>query len=813
MITNSLIADFLACKQRAYLAITTQTDTPTELELHQRRLVKSAIKRFADAHEGHIITISSLDALRSFDFAHLPSPAYTTNLSVATQTCHLTLDAIKILTPPSGTSKLPCILIKASPNVAVSKNDRLELCMIALLLQKHAPNLQCSHGAIISEWDTAGATFSLEPHIREARRYLRQLTAMNDQPAQPRYFQNDHCKTCPHKAHCLNELTSKDDLSLLGSMSPAQIERLNARGILTVNQLSYTFRSSKSQTAAAQQARPNYALKALALREKQTYVLTPPIFPDHSTELFVDFEGFPDERCVYLIGMIVREKHREIAKSFWADSLNDTDGIMTTFLNEVRSIGDYTMYHYGSFEARALRRFGRRNEKALSDEIDSLLGKSVNVLTLLSQNVYPPTYTNDLKEIAAFLGFQWSTQDLAGPESIVLRQKWELDRLEVYKSNLIRYNLDDCAALKTTKDWLTDVARRAAEGSEELRRASDVRSTSFHKWGTPRFEVEELDAINRCSYFDYQRSKVYLRTNKAIRMALRRERKARAGINAIDRRIGVPQRCACCGGNQIAPASKNQRQRRILDLRFMKNGVKKWVVEVKGKYFRCLGCDRVFELPMYGRNLVVWAMNQHVTYRISANRLGEMMLENFNIDVPLFDLSYLKCSLAEEYRETGKGILQSMVRGSLIQIDETSALLRDCPSPHVWVIASMDSVFYLFRPNREAGFLHELLKGFEGVLVSDFYSGYDSLPCKQQRCLVHLIRDLNGDFRKNQSNLELKSIVARFGKLLRSIVETVDKYGLRRRHLEKHQKGVETFTALSAKTSTRRRLLLITRKG
>jgi hypothetical protein len=59
--------------------------------------------------------------------------------------------------------------------------------------------------------------------------------------------------------------------------------------------------------------------------------------------------------------------------------------------------------------------------------------------------------------------------------------------------------------------------------------------------------------------------------------------------------------------------------------------------------------------------------------------------------------------------------------------------------------------------------------------------------------LVHLIRDLNGDFRKNQFNLELKSIVARFGKLLRSIVETVDKYGLRRRHLEKHQKGVETF--------------------
>jgi len=365
--------------------------------------------------------------------------------------------------------------------------------------------------------------------------------------------------------------------------------------------------------------------------------------------------------------------------------------------------------------------------------------------------------------------------------------------LDTDKSTLVRYNLDDCAALKATKDWLVDVARRATGGSEELRRASDVQSTSFHKWGTPRFETEELDAINKCSYFDYQRSKVYLRTNKTVRIALRRERKSEAAVNAVDRQIGLPEDCPYCGGAKIRPASKRLRRRRILDLRFMKNGVKKWVVEVDGKHFRCVGCDRVFEFPMYGRNLVVWSMNQHVSYRIGMNRVGQMLLENFNIDVPVYKLSYLKSDLVKEYRETAKEILQSMVRGPLIQIDETSAFLRDCPSPYVWVFASIDSVFYSFLSSREAGFLHELLKGFEGVLASDFYSGYDSLPCKHQRCLIHLIRDLNNDFRKNQFNVELKSIVTGFSGLLRSIVETIDSYGLRRWHLEKHQKHVESF--------------------
>ncbi len=86
-----------------------------------------------------------------------------------------------------------------------------------------------------------------------------------------------------------------------------------------------------------------------------------------------------------------------------------------------------------------------------------------------------------------------------------------------------------------------------------------------------------------------------------------------------------------------------------------------------------------------------------------------------------------------------------------------------------------------------------MLKHFKGVLVSDFYTGYDSLECKQQKCMIHLIRDLNGDFIKHQLDLELKKIVIEFGRLLRSIIATIDKYGLRKNHLNKHKKDVDKF--------------------
>jgi hypothetical protein len=99
----------------------------------------------------------------------------------------------------------------------------------------------------------------------------------------------------------------------------------------------------------------------------------------------------------------------------------------------------------------------------------------------------------------------------------------------------------------------------------------------------------------------------------------------------------------------------------------------------------------------------------------------------------------------------------------------------------------------MYRPSREGSFLTDLLKGFRGVLVSDFYGAYDSIDCEQQKCLIHLMRDFNHDLLGNPWDEELKDLASQFGALLRTIVATVDRYGLRRRHLSKHKRDVDKF--------------------
>jgi Transposase IS66 family len=129
----------------------------------------------------------------------------------------------------------------------------------------------------------------------------------------------------------------------------------------------------------------------------------------------------------------------------------------------------------------------------------------------------------------------------------------------------------------------------------------------------------------------------------------------------------------------------------------------------------------------------------------------------------------------------------------VLHIDETTVKLRKLRS-YVWVLTTLDRVYYFYRPTWETEFLREMLASFRGVLVSDFYTRYDFLPCEHQKCLVHLIRDIDDDLLRNPLDEELKCLTQALGNLLRSIVSTIDRFGLRRRHLKKHKSEVDRFT-------------------
>lgn len=151
-----------------------------------------------------------------------------------------------------------------------------------------------------------------------------------------------------------------------------------------------------------------------------------------------------------------------------------------------------------------------------------------------------------------------------------------------------------------------------------------------------------------------------------------------------------------------------------------------------------------------------------------------------------------KESAAAFYQATHETMLQSIVSGPLVHADETKVNLGG-QDGYVWVFTNLENAVYLYSPSREGELAQRVLKDFDGVLVSDFYAAYDSLNCAQQKCLIHLIRDLNDDIFKEPFNNEFKELVGEVAALLKPMIETIDRFGLKTRFLRKHKADVEQF--------------------
>ena len=61
--------------------------------------------------------------------------------------------------------------------------------------------------------------------------------------------------------------------------------------------------------------------------------------------------------------------------------------------------------------------------------------------------------------------------------------------------------------------------------------------------------------------------------------------------------------------------------------------------------------------------------------------------------------------------------MEKLISGPLLHVDETKVnLLKG--SGYVWVFTNMEEVVFVLRPDRNAAFLHELLREFHGVLAT-----------------------------------------------------------------------------------------------
>ena len=688
--------------------------------------------------------------------------------------------------------------------------DRSVAEVLAVLLEE-VQGVLPAHGIIYCGADGKAIKIKFSPGLKTGKDLLQTLRQQMHK-LQPRLILNEHCPACEFSARCRQQAVREDNISLLRGLGQKALAAYARRGILTLTQLAHTFRPRRrGKRSGGENPKRYHALQALAIRDRRVYVLGAPVIPSEEAIIYLDLEGVPDRGIVYLIGMKVCDENSQRSYSFWADGKSQERVIFEQFLDVVASCQVPTIVTYGGYERafiKRMRQYTRRKRL-----VDRILDRLVNLLGIIYAHFYFPTYGNGLKEIGRLLGCVWTEEGASGAMSLLWRNRWELSYEETWRRKLIAYNQEDCAALRSVTEYLRRSGLPEHSGPPTVQVQELDRLAYTPKWGVTKFGNEDFEAINSRAHFDYQQQRVFVRTNNRLKKHLRKPGIHRNGLLPVTKRIEVTaRRCPACKGGHLDRLSESDRagmhvrSKRSIDLTFTASGIRRRVIACKPAVYQCADCGHRFtpekygRIAMHGHALMSWAMHGHVAHRLSYATLESLVWEYFGLAVSDVEIRAFKELLARYYQRTYDNMLMKLCSGPVLYIDETEVRLRTGKG-YVWVFASMEDVAYVFRPSREGNFLKEMLHRFKGVLVSDFYAAYDGVDCPQQKCLIHLIRDLNQILLANPFDTEVQAATEQFGSILRQTVATIDERGLRRYYLRRHRADIDRYFELVAASS------------
>jgi len=804
-ITSKLFEAFCKCPTQCYLHSKNERgvgNTYADWLVSQQSAYRSdgfnrlvANDRAKECHTGHF----DIRALKSGRWR------FAANCEIRANDWESQLDAMERCTLPKHGKRAHLVPVRFIRASKVTIEDKLLVGFDSFVLAGMTGH-DIPFGKIIHGSEYSSLKVKIPPLAREVRRQIEQMKHCLSAANPPDPVLSRRCTDCKFQVACRKEVIEKDDLSLLAGMTEKQRKKFNGKGIFTVTQLSYTFRPRRRpKRLASRGEKYHHELKALAIRERKVHVVGTPELKIEGTPVYLDVEGLPERDFYFLIGIRIPTADGLAQHSFWADNTKDEKRIWDDFMGLLATVENPMPIHYGSFETTFLKRMIARYGCPATNGLDKMIERPINLVSIIFARIYFPTYSNSLKDIARFLGFEWSEPNAAGTQAVVWRHEWEESHEPALKQKLIVYNVEDCEGLRRVTDFVSNLSTPRGTSTDhdapDVIHAESLPHESPFNFRKVQFRLPEFEKINQAAYWDYQREKILVKSSKRLKRIEGRARKRRRVAPCVNKTINwpAPAQCPKCGGPKFHKHSAKSKT--VLDVKFGPSSIKRWVTDYLFYQYRCTDCgitfhnsERAWSKEKFGLNLQALSVYENIELGLPQVRVASFLKQIFGFDLhrSAHAINRFKEKAAAFYKETYEGLIKRIVSGHLVHIDETKVNIRPGVG-YVWVFTNLEEVVYVYAPSREGELVRSLLKDFKGVLVSDFYTAYDSLDCPQQKCLIHLIRDLNDDLLKEPFNEEMKGIAAEFAGLLKPMIETVGRFGLKTRFLRKHKVCADRF--------------------
>lgn len=208
--------------------------------------------------------------------------------------------------------------------------------------------------------------------------------------------------------------------------------------------------------------------------------------------------------------------------------------------------------------------------------------------------------------------------------------------------------------------------------------------------------------------------------------------------------------CPDCGRKV---KKKGKRKRTTTDIQTGKTINTEW--EIERGY--CSHCEKIVEpvvvaaLPnsRFGLTLALYITFLSVL-GLTLSKIKTILAHDYNLSISKGTLANLIEQIADYLGPDYERLRLQLLQEKNINGDETSHPIHG-RKHWLWTFIGKTVAYLTVKKSRGQKVVEKTLKGYNGILTSDFWSGYNSLSCKKSKCIAHIKREIKFVRKKNKN--------------------------------------------------------------
>jgi hypothetical protein len=186
----------------------------------------------------------------------------------------------------------------------------------------------------------------------------------------------------------------------------------------------------------------------------------------------------------------------------------------------------------------------------------------------------------------------------------------------------------------------------------------------------------------------------------------------------------------------------------------------------------------------FGINLMLLVSFMRVL-GMTTKRIRMLLTELYGLKLSRSTILHMEGRTAGEFGDYYEKLKDEIRKSEAVHYDDTGWPVNGT-NHWLWAFVGRAAAWYTVRDTRRGTVVEETLgEGYGGVACSDFYPSFDKLPYRQQKCLIHLLKDLRKSWRRGRlPSLQFRRFERRIRRIVQDAVrvhETIEDKGTRLR--------------------------------